>query len=229
MNVVCTSGSVWREGVPSRRCGACPERSRRVKAQDPQIGARGGYDFPDDQPRAIRRDRDRVLGVGTRGQALDGPRVVGRLPEEVGDARAGRREDDAPAVRRPDRDLIVGWRIRQPRQRLAREIPDPEVVLLIANVERHPRAVRREARKDVGARRRGRQGLLAAVPRDPHERPRDSRAAPGTYTSAPVRETLNAAAPVASVVTRSTTGTGSLPTSSVTGSKRTARSVPATA
>ena len=62
-----------------------------------------------------------------------------------------------------------------------------------------------------------------------HTSDRAPVAPPGRYTSAPVRETLNSAAPLASVVTDSTTGTGSLPTSSFTGSNRTARSVPATA
>ena len=170
-----------------------------------------------------------MLGVRTRGQALDGPVLLAACQKMLTTpARA-----DANRTRRLSGVQtglpIAAGRIGQPRQRLAREIPDPDVVLLIANVERHPRAIGREARMLVGARRCGRQGLLAAVPRRPTRATAWLPAPPVTYTSAPVRETLNSAAPVGVVVTASTTATGWLPTASVNGSKRTACSVPATA
>ena len=84
------------------------------------------------------------------------------------------------------------------------------------------------ARHLVSARRR-RDRFLVALPVHPHQRPGCPRRAARDVDERALRERLNSAAPLGSVLTDSTTGTGSLKTSSFIGSKRTARSVPATA
>ena len=76
-----------------------------------------------------------------------------------------------PAVRHPDGANIRSRVERQPRQRLPRHVPDPDVVLLIGDTDRHPRAVGREPCTLIGARRR-RDRRLPALPVDPHQRPR---------------------------------------------------------
>ncbi len=63
------------------------------------------------------------------------------------------------------------------RERLPREIPDIDVVLLIANGERDARAVWRQTRLVVDARRRRDRRLLPLAV-DPHERSRCLRAPP---------------------------------------------------
>ena len=80
-----------------------------------------------------------------------------------------RRKRDPASVRRPHRVPVHAGIECQARQRSSRQAPDPDVVLLVAHVERHLRPVWRDPRIQIRPRRSG-DGFLAAVPIDPDQR-----------------------------------------------------------
>ena len=100
---------------------------------------------------AVRRHGGRG-GAGR--QPLGRAGAVGELPEQSRLAPALREEDQATTIRRPGWSKVGRGIERQLAQGLARQIPHPDIVLLIRNRHRHPRPVRRDARMKVGARRR---------------------------------------------------------------------------
>src|SRR4029077_19457149 len=106
------------------------------------------------------------LDVAARGQPLGGAGAISRLPPETQLAAAVRAKDDPPVVRRPRGKPVQARIERQPRERRATQVPDPEVALLIEARERDARSIGREARMLVAARRR-RDGLLFAAPINP--------------------------------------------------------------
>ena len=113
------------------------------------------------EPGPVRRDRRRPLRGRARRQPVDGSGAVGGLPVHVGNACTGRLEDDLPAVGRPDRHPVCAWIEGQAPERLLREIPDPDVSILIVDCSRQARAVGRQARRGIGAQRRASRFFLS--------------------------------------------------------------------
>ncbi len=148
--------------------------------QEREVGSRGRNKLVDDDVLSVRREGVRLLNVGARGQALCGPCPVRGLPEKISLRRAAacRREDDSPAVGCPNRPRIRSRIERQPPQRRTLEVEDPDVVLLIANINRHALAVGREASEHIRSRRR-RDRLFLPASIDPDQGARRAHAVCG--------------------------------------------------
>ena len=100
--------------------------------------------------------------------------VVGGLREEIHRAPRLRAEEELPAIGRPDREDVDPRVEGRARERCAGQIPQPDVYLLIGDVKREARAVRREPWKGIVTRRCGYRCLLA-LPVHPHQAPRICR------------------------------------------------------
>src|SRR5262249_19773963 len=116
-----------------------------------------------------RRPSDK-LRIRTCCERLGGARTIGRLPPQVIGTAPIRRKDDPPAVPRPLGRSIQGRINRQPRKRRTLEVPDPAVVVLVADVEGETHTVGREPRIDVRTWWRG-DRLFIPRPIDPDESP----------------------------------------------------------
>ena len=126
-------------------------------------------------------------GVTEPGKARAGPVIrlrgsgaIRRLPiqRRIRVLTCGR-PDDPATIWSPDGCHVERRAAGQPRQHPAIQGPDPDVVAIVSDIERDPRAVRRKARYGVGARRR-RDGFFPSLPIHPHERSIALRFAPSS-------------------------------------------------
>ncbi len=106
--------------------------------------------------------------VGRVGESLDRATAIGGPPGQTADTAFGlRRVRHAAAVWRPDRRSIEAAVECQASERFPEEIPYPDIVLLVAHVQRGLRTVRGDVHIVVRATRR-RDRLLARLPIYPH-------------------------------------------------------------
>ena len=120
---------------------------------------------------SVRRDRRRKLVSRRRGQPLDRPGSVGRLPIQVGRARhATGRPENALPVGRPLRAHVHRGIPIQGRQRFALQIQNPDVVALIPDINDDAGTVWGNPCGRINPDRRA-QSLLLALPVDPYQRP----------------------------------------------------------
>src|SRR4030095_15383092 len=110
-----------------------------------------------------------MLGEAVFCEAFGSSRSVRTLPKDVRGAIASRAEENELPICRPHRRAIEGRVLGHPRRMPAHEIPDPDIELLVADVERQSGAIRRDPRVEVRPRRRD-DRLLLALPIDPTAR-----------------------------------------------------------
>ena len=94
------------------------------------------------------------MRVGAGGQALEPATAIRHLPEEVQRSLFVRVEHDPLAVCRPERRFVLTRIERQPCQRLAAQLVQPDLIPLFCDLHRHARSVGREPRLLVRALRR---------------------------------------------------------------------------
>ena len=122
-----------------------------------------------DQASAVWRKAVRLLIVLAFGEPLHRPGAVGGLPKQILNASPARGSERHPLpVGCPDRKPVARRTEGEASQRLLGEIPEPDVVLLVAHLKGHARSVWGNAREDVVARWR-RQRFFSSVPIHPHE------------------------------------------------------------
>ena len=79
--------------------------------------------------------------VGAGRQALEPATAIGHLPEEVQGTLFVRVEHDPLAVCRPERRLVLTGIERQPCQRLAPQLVQPDLIPLFFDLHRQARPV----------------------------------------------------------------------------------------
>ena len=167
------------------RRGSCDGRARR-RARLRHRGS-SGRAFrlapPREPPGACRPAIScwlcRVAAFG--GQPCGRPSSVRGLPIEIRGSTSVGTVDDAQSLRPcPDRLPVDARVVRQPLQRSGRKAPDPDVPVVVGDIECEARAVKRESRVDVQPRRCS-DGLFAPLPIYPRER---SASPPSCQTSA---------------------------------------------
>src|SRR6185436_516929 len=101
--------------------------------------------------------------------------AVRGLRKQIHSACPHRAEEDLAAIWRPPDRVDVDAPVEGcARELCAGQIPQPDVYLLIGDVDRDARAIRREPRKGIVTRRCGKRRLVT-LPIHPHQAPREWR------------------------------------------------------
>src|ERR1700674_1812330 len=108
------------------------------------------------------------MGVLAAVQPLQPTAAVGLLPENVQLPILARIKRYPLAIRCPNRAIVPIPLKREPGQRLAGEIVQPDLRFLLRDIHGYPPTVGGKPRAPVSVRGYG-QGLLRPIPTDPHQ------------------------------------------------------------
>src|SRR5262245_14469342 len=124
------------------------------EGQGQEIGVSLRRVFTQNKDLPVWRHAVRGLSIRAFGKTVYCSGSVRRLRIKICGSCPRREEHDSSAVSGPNWIEINGRIERQPGQTLPGEVPNPDVLLLVANVDRHARAIGSNARIVIGPRRR---------------------------------------------------------------------------